>query len=378
MTQVGRIYLKSEIFSGVAALEQLHSVTAQKVAVITDDFMAQSGMLSRVTDQLAHCQVTVFSDIVPDPPQDLVVKGTRVLAAAKPEILIALGGGSVIDAAKVVLVSLRKILNDEGLGLVAIPTTSGTGSEVTSYAVISDPEQGLKHALQGDAMVPDVVLLDPELVTTVPAHITADTGMDVITHALEAYVSLGANDFSDALAEKALELACEHLPQAFDDGSHMGARKSMHNASCLAGMAFNAAGLGVNHSLAHAIGGRFHIAHGRINAMLLPYVIAFNAGFDQPATDFPARARYATLARRFGYSGKTDLISVANLIEILRQLNERFDIPATLQQLGLDLSQQPAVEQELTQAVMDDTCTTTNPRQPSAGDVIRLINEVSG
>ncbi len=378
MTQVGRIYLKSEIFSGVAALKQLRSVTAQKVAVITDDFMAQSGMLSRVTDQLGHCQVTVFSAIVPDPPQDLVVKGTRVLAAAKPEILIALGGGSVIDAAKVVLVSLRKILNDEGLGLVAIPTTSGTGSEVTSYAVISDPEQGLKHALQGDAMVPDVVLLDPELVTTVPAHITADTGMDVITHALEAYVSLGANDFSDALAEKALELACEHLPQAFDEGSHMGARKSMHNASCLAGMAFNAAGLGLNHSLAHAIGGRFHIAHGRINAMLLPYVIAFNAGFDQPAMDFPARARYATLARRFGYSGKTDLISVANLIEILRQLNERFGIPATLQQLGVDLSQQPAVEQELTQAVMDDTCTTTNPRQPSTVEVTRLINEVAG
>ena len=345
---------------------------------MTDGFMVKSGLLQRVTDQLTHSQITVFSDVVPDPPRELVVKAARALAAFEPEVLIALGGGSVIDAAKAVVVALRRIKTGQDIKLIAIPTTSGTGSEVTSYAVISDPGLGLKYPLQGEDMVPDVVFLDPELVRTVPAQISADTGMDVITHALEAYVSPGATDFSDALAEKALELACEHLPLVFADGEDMASRKAMHNASCLAGMAFNASGLGLNHSLAHAIGGRFHIPHGRINAMLLPGVIAFNAGFDQPSGSFSARARYAALAKRFGYSGKSELISVANLVEILGQLNKRFNIPATLRQLGIDFNQNSVDVQELAQVALEDACTATNPRRPTVADVAQLVRELAG
>ncbi len=199
-----------------------------------------------------------------------------------PDTVIALGGGSAMDTAKAVCHLYAAMKQEQRPRLVAVPTTSGTGSEVTSFAVISDPEAQAKYPLKDPAMVPDVAFLDPVLTATVPSGITADTGMDVLTHGLEAYVSTQSGDFTDACAEKAGPYGMEVSEQAVADGSNMDARTHMHNASCLAGIAFNGASLGICHSLAHALGARFHIPHGRSNAILLPHVITYNAGLRKP------------------------------------------------------------------------------------------------
>lgn len=302
------------------------------------------------------------------------------MAEFRPDAIIALGGGSPIDAAKAIVATLQEV--DKGarqVPLIAVPTSSGTGSEVTSYAVISDPERGVKHPLQSERIIPDVALLDATLVRTAPPNVTADTGMDVITHALEAYVSTLASDFSDAFAEKALNLACVNLPVAFANGDDMAARTAMHHASCMAGMAFNASGLGLNHGLAHAIGARLHIPHGRINAMLLPLVIEYNAGtLGTFGPCLPAANRYAEIARHLGHAGGVVRSGVKNLVRAVVRMNEQLGIPPTLRALGVDMADYRQCQQDLVQTALADTCTTTNPRKPTAEEVAELLRAIGG
>ena len=261
---------------GLASLtDQIH-----KAFLVTDPFMVNSGKAAYVTDCLEQAgrECRVFSDVSVDPDIDVVTAGVNSLVEFQPDTVICLGGGAAIDAAKAIVYFANKTGQAGEITFVAIPTTSGTGSEVSRFSVITDKERAIKYPLVDDSLVPDIALLDANLVTSAPPSVTADTGIDVLTHAIEAFVSTGANDFSDAAAEKAIKLVKRYLLKCYKEPNDLEARQGMHNASCLAGIAFSNAGLGLNHGMAHALGAHFHIPHGRANGILLPYVMSFNAG----------------------------------------------------------------------------------------------------
>ncbi|AVG11469.1 aldehyde-alcohol dehydrogenase AdhE [Paenibacillus larvae subsp. larvae DSM 25430] len=270
-------------------------------------------------------------------------------------------------------------MNQQDIPFVAIPTTSGTGSEVTSFSVISDKKKNIKYPLVSHDMLPEEAILDPELVKSVPDFITADTGMDVLTHAIEAYVSTKANDISDALAEKALKLVFAYLPKAHKDGSDLEAREKMHNASCLAGMAFNIASLGLNHGIAHVAGAKFKIAHGRMNSLLLPHVIEFNAdykpGYGKDEGN-AAAARYAEISRSLGLPASNSRSGVRSLVQAIKQLQKQLKMPQTLKDCNIAYSTLEEMQEAIAQGALKDGCTATNPRVPSDADVIGILNKM--
>lgn len=345
-----RLYFGSD---PMAALEEL---AGRRVLVVTDGFLARSGLLDRVTRRLTG-PVEVFDRVEPDPSLRLVAQGVHALRAFEPEAVLAFGGGSPMDCAK----GMRWFAG-AGVPLWCVPTTAGTGSEVTSFAVLTDSDRGVKYPLVEDGLLPDAAILDPSLLEGVPPQVTADTGMDVLTHAAEAYVARGANRFTDALAEQAFTLAWRALPAAFAGAE--AAKEEMLQASCLAGMAFNAAGLGACHAMAHAIGGRFHLPHGRINALLLPQVIRFNAADPQ------AGARYGRLAGRCGLAPNARALGAA-----LTRLRERLKLPP---RLAIPAPQLREGLPGLAAAALADVCMPGNPRAVSAGDVEAMIGEVGG
>lgn len=254
---------------------------------------------------------------------------------------------------------------------MAIPTTSGTGSEVSRFAVITDKEKGVKYPLVEDTLLPDVAVLDAALTTSVPPTVTADTGIDVFTHAVEAFVSTEASDFSDAAAEKAIKLIKHHLLKAYTEPENTGARQGMHNASCLAGIAFSNSGLGLNHGMAHALGARFHIPHGRANGILLPYVMSFNAGCVETLT--PTAKRYAQISRLLGLEGTSIRQSALNLIRTARQFIKKLHLPATLAAAGVNETEFEQALPGMVEAALADKCTATNPRPCTAADVEQVF-----
>ena len=308
----------------------------------------------------------------------MVVAGVKFLTEHQADVVVALGGGSSIDAAKGVVLMMKKTRPEQRISLIAIPTTSGTGSEVTEFAVITDKERGIKYPLVDEELLPDMAILDPSLVVTAPPSVTADTGFDVITHALEAYVSTNASDASDALAEKALELAFEYLPRAYKNGNDLVAREKMHSASCLAGMAFNAVSLGVNHGIAHQLGAKFHIPHGRANAMLLPYVIEFNADLERHfgEADSEAAVRYARVAKRIGLSCSNVRTGVLALINELSYMLDMMKVPRTLSAAGVNEADYIAVKADIMRAAVADPCTATNPRPVDESQVELIVNRL--
>ena len=289
---------------------------------------------------------------------------------------------TIIDAAK----AMNYLASREGMlekaYFVAIPTTSGTGSEVTTFAVISDPDKKAKYPLISENMLPDAAVLDAELTKTVPASITADTGIDVLTHAYEAYVSSKANDFTDAAAEKSMKLVFEYLPEAYKAAGKnieeltkedLYARQKMHHASCLAGMAFSNAGLGINHSMAHTLGGHFHIPHGRANAVLLPYVMAYNCGCRTSLT--PAAERYAKMSTVLSLDSGSSRQSAFGAIRATKQLIRKLNIPSCIKNLGIPENEFVAALDEMVDAAMADSCTATNPRVPTREELKELFME---
>lgn len=373
--------------------------------IVTDPGMVSLGYVDRVLYYLrkrenhVHCEI--FSDVEPNPSFETVMRGANMMDSFKPDVIIALGGGSAMDAAKgmwlfyehpdadvgamkLKFMDIRKrVYKFPELGrkarLVAIPTTSGTGSEVTSFAVITDKESDIKYPLADYELTPDVAIIDPEFVMSLPKAITADTGLDVLTHAIEAYVSVLASDYTDALAIAAIKIIFKYLPRAFADGSDAEAREKMHNASCMAGMAFSNAFLGINHSLAHKVGAEFPISHGRANAVLLPYVIAYNAKKPDKFTIWPknevfaADRRYAEIAEAIGRAGKTVEEGVENLIGAVRELMDTLEMPQSFKACGVDKKEFESRIPTLADRAYEDQCTGANPKQPKVSDLEKLL-----
>ncbi|WP_422450275.1 MULTISPECIES: bifunctional acetaldehyde-CoA/alcohol dehydrogenase [unclassified Endozoicomonas] len=386
-------------------LEKMQDIS--RVFIVTDEIIQSLGYVDKILYHLRKrttpVQVEIFNQVEPDPSLETVRNGAREMARFNPDVIIALGGGSPIDAAKGMwlfyeqpdadfagmaqkFLDIRKrVYKFPHLGkkakLVAIPTTSGTGSEVTSFAVITDKEKGAKYPLADYELTPDVAIIDPNLVLTVPKKVTADTGLDVLTHAMEAYVSIMASDYTDALAMKAIQLVFDYLPQSYETADRK-AREKMHNASCIAGMAFANAFLGVNHAIAHKLGNELHISHGQANAVLLPHVIEYN-GCPNPTkvASFPkyqyyiAHEKYAEIAKMLGLPAKTPEEGVKSLANAVRDLMKRLDMPASLQEIGVDESLFKSKISMLANHAFEDQTTTANPRLPLISELEALLTK---
>lgn len=375
--------IKTKIFFGDQALDRLAEIPYNKVLIITDPFMAQSSMFNLVTDPLkrANKEFEIFKDVVPDPPIEKISEGVKKMLEYKPDVLVAVGGGSAIDSSKSIREFALRVEPYAEVGLIAIPTTSGTGSEVTSFAVVSDPKEKMKYPLVSEHLTPDEAILDAELVKSVPPAITADTGMDVFTHALEACVSTNRSDFTNALAEKAIEICGVFLLRAYLDGNDTHARQKMHSASCLAGLAFNTASLGLNHGMAHQLGATFHIPHGRANAMLLPHIIEFNSDINKHSKSqkeyLPAVKRYATVAQILGLSSYNKIMTVRSLVNWVQFMLKEMDIPLSISQMGTISKEEyfNAIDR-MADVALADACTATNPRVPTKEDVVKMYQNL--
>lgn len=373
--------IHTKVFFGENSLNSLKSIKFKKAFIVTDPFMIESGAINNLTNLLNEMDVPyfIFDDIVPDPPIDKVAEGIIAFFKENPDAVIALGGGSAIDTAKAISEFALQMSKKRNTHCIAIPTTSGTGSEVTSFAVILDKKNNIKYPLVSDSMLPDIAILDPNLVISVPKIVTADTGMDVLTHAVEAYVSTKANDFSDALAEKAISLIFKYLLAAYLDGTNIIAREKIHNASCLAGMAFNNTSLGLNHGLAHALGGQFKISHGRINSMLLPHIIKYNANLKNDSKEIYniSAIKYANIAKILNLPFLTINEAIDKLINSIKKLQMNMDMPTSLKEHGIKKNEIDKHILKITRNAMNDSTTKTNPRIPTESEIIQIIKSVS-
>lgn len=391
------------IYFAPGSIQYLQKIQGvERALIVTDPGIAKLGFVEKAIYHLNKrnnpVNIEVFSDVEPDPSVETVQKGYEVMKQFHPDTIIAFGGGSPIDAAKAMwlfyehpevefdflrlkFLDIRKrTYKYPKLGrqaqFVAIPTTSGTGSEVSAFAVITHKGQDVKYPLADYELTPDVAIIDPDFVSTLPAKVTADTGLDVLTHALEAYVAVMASDYTDAMAIKAIELVFKYLPQSYKGEDSYEARSKMHNASCIAGMAFTNAFLGVCHSLAHKLGGEFHIPHGRANAILLPHVIRYNSSLPSKFAAFPqyeyfeAPEKYRQAAAFLNLPAQTIEEGVNSLISAVEKLRNDVGIPSTIAECGVDAGLFKQKVPELAEKAFVDQSTTANPRMP-------LINELA-
>ncbi|MBP3039141.1 iron-containing alcohol dehydrogenase [Bacillaceae bacterium Marseille-Q3522] len=365
--------IKTAIYSGSNSLERLSSIKNKKIWIICDKFLVESKGLVTLLSYLDDSNtVKVFSDIVPDPPIGTIAKGVGEAERIQPEIMIAFGGGSAIDTAKGIMLFAKK--GNVQIGkLIAIPTTSGTGSEVTAASVITDPKTKVKYPLFLEELIPDEAILDPGLVVSVPAKITANTGMDVLTHALEAYVSTKATLYTDAFAEKAARLVLKYLVKCYQDGGDLISRERMHIASNMAGLAFSQANLGLNHSIAHQLGAHFHIPHGLANAMLLRGVITFNA---ENCTG--ARHKYAEIARLCGLSPHhfNDRMAVSQLMNKIDDMMDEMNMAKTLTECGIEKDAVAHACCQIAENALNDACYPTNPVHAAASQIEKIIKKI--
>ncbi len=398
-----KIYFEED---SIQYLEKMEGIN--RAFIVTDPVMVKLGNVDKVLYYLrkreSYCHSEIYSDVESDPSVECIMRGVEAMNAFQPDVIIAIGGGSAIDAAKGMWLfyehpetsfdGLRQRFLDirkrafkfPRLGskaqLVAIPTTSGTGSEVTSFSVITDKQNGnIKYPLADYSLTPDVAIIDPQFTASMPKSIVADTGLDVLTHAIEAYVSVMASDYTDGLAMQAIEMVFEYLEKSYHGDTL--AREKMHNASCIAGMAFTNAFLGLNHSMAHKLGAECHIPHGRANAILLPYVIKYNATKPTKFASFPkykeyvADKRYAKIARRIGLCNQDTPVpeAVDALVEAIRRLMAATERPLSIRDCGVNEAEFMSRVEELSYRAFEDQCTTANPVYPLVSEIRQLYTK---
>lgn len=352
---------KVKIVSGAGAVSKLADFGARRLFVVTDPFFYKNGMAQQVAAASKAEYVEFFHDVRPDPTVELAAEGTAKLKAFGADLIVALGGGSAMDCAKAMAFFAK-----EDTKLVAIPTTSGSGSEVTDFAILTHNK--VKHPLVDKRLRPCMAILDSDFLQEMPAPLIAESGFDVLTHAVEAYVARDAGAFSDMFAQEAFRSAYGALPASFAGRKEV--RLKVHQAATMAGMAFTEAGLGLCHAMAHALGGMFHVAHGKLNAILLPSVVATNAHV--------AGAKYAQLARGCGMGGTADTIAVRNLRNNLIRLRRELKLPETLAQAGIAPGALRSATNEIVKATLADPCCKTNPMKIEDFLVRRILEEVTG
>lgn len=359
-----------EIIFGENALGHLSTLEGKRATLVTGgSSMKRFGFLEQAKKELekAGMEVSIIDGVEPNPSIETVIRGGKEMATFNPDWIVAIGGGSALDAAKVMWIyyeypetKFEDLVNFKFPKLrtkakfIAIPSTSGTASEITSFTVITDTENHIKYPLVSPEIMPDIALLDAALPSKMPAHITANTGMDVLTHAVEAYVSTAASSFTDPLAMEAIKLVFKQIPTAVSQPDNMEARADMHNASAIAGMAFTNASLGIVHSAAHKIGGEFGITHGLANAIMLPYIVEYN----QKATD-----KFAEIEKQLG---------ISDFVEAIKELNQKVGIPLTLKEVTeVEITEEKFNEvlDRMSKNAFADPCTATNPRNTSPEDI---------
>ncbi len=401
--------IPSKIYFERNSIEYLHQMKEMhRVIIVTDRSMVDLGYVNKVTDEFKKrenpVQYQLFCDVEPDPDIETVYKGVSLMNSFNPDTIIALGGGSSIDAAKGMwlfyehpevdfndlkqkFMDIRKrAFRYPELGkkakLVCIPTTSGTGSEVTPFAVISDKKNNKKYPLTDYSLTPTIAIIDPEFTTSLPRSVTADTGLDVLTHATEAFVSTMANDYTDGIAIQAIKMVFKYLKRAYDNGKFdPEAREKMHNASCLAGMAFANAFLGINHSLAHKVGAIYHLPHGRIIAILLPHVIRYNGTKPEKLSTWPkynyyrADEKYQELARILGLPASTPEEGVESYAKACGELAKSVGIKMNFASQGIDREDFMKNVENIAYLAYEDQCSPANPRVPVVSDMEEILKK---
>ena len=393
----------NQIYFNMNAVENLRQFPSRSTIIVTNPVLEQIGHVDIVRRYIPP-QTLVHVSVIPDaePEVKVVMQGVEALNFYKADQIIALGGGSVIDAAKIMKLKYESPEADlEELAapfldirkrvvqyptekvnrarLIAISTTSGTGSEVTPFAVLSDKERGRKVTLADYSLSPDVAIVDPQFVMSMPKGLTADTGIDCLTHALEAGVSIYASPYTDSNAMQAIRMVFKYLPIAYEHPHDEEARSMMHNAACIAAMAFSNASVGVNHALAHAFGARFGVAHGRANALMLPHVIAYNASVPTKFMPSPnqrgyiAHKKYAMMADLLGLGGHTIEEKVKNLVAATEQLLDQLAVPRSIADLGISKEEFERAMPELAKIAFDDPSWRSNPRMPLLSELVELF-----
>ena len=351
----------TRIISGPGSMGRLKELGSRRLLVVTDPYFMKNGQAKALADQAGAEQVAYFDKIVPDPTVALAAEGTALVRQFQPDTVAALGGGSAMDCAKAMA-----YFSGLQIRLVAIPTTSGSGSEVTDFAILT--HEGIKHPLVDEVLRPAVAILDSDLLTALPPSLIADGGFDILTHAVEAIGAAGGGLISDALAKEAFSLAFGALEASFS--GNVSVRQAVHEAATMAGMAFSQAGLGLCHGLSHALGGLFHIPHGRLNAILLPAVMEKNA----PA----AGGKYAALAKAAGLGAGAEAVALRNLKNGLIRLRRQLRLPENLTQAGVAPGQVWARWEEICSAALEDPCCKTNPVPVTEALVRQVLEAVTG
>ena len=352
---------KTRLISGSGTVNMLGGLGAKRLFLVADPYFVKNGTAQRIAQASGCDQVEIFDKVQPDPTVELAAEGTARLKAFQPDLLAALGGGSAMDLAKA-MAYFGKI----DCTLAAIPTTSGSGSEVTDFAILTHDK--VKHPLVDKRLRPDVAILDSDLLQELPKGLIAEAGFDVLTHGAEAYVARGAGAVTDLYAREAFSSAYASLPASY--AGNRSVRLKVHLAATMAGMAFSQAGLGLCHAMSHSLGGMFHVAHGRLNAILLPSIVSCNAHV--------AGKKYAELARAAGMGGSADTIAVRNLKNGLLRLRRELNLPETLTQAGIDPRAVWRNVDGIVNAVLADPCCKSNPMTVEGFLVRRILEEVTG